>query len=264
MNPTRDPSQPERFHHLTEYKHEPEFHYGDMKAYLFCDIANATGHRLGRVINWYKNNTVVENDKHFKIKPNNTLEIHRPKRNYSGVYVARHKIYDNNVPLDYDCFVRYFAKPLVLDFPTSANIQEGETLTLRCVVKGFPPAVVSWFRNGVKLVDMKNSSHVRFFELDGVANGRLVIAKTKRQEAGMYKCVAHSAHFNYSNSKEILVRVSDKMAALYPLLGILAGVIILSLLIVTHEANAKKRIKSEEAKLYRESFLNPGAEPPKE
>ncbi|BFZ19521.1 hypothetical protein BsWGS_22560 [Bradybaena similaris] len=240
----------------TEHKLEPEFKYGDMTAFLSCNLTNTTGHFVGQAVQWYKNNISVETDKeHYTVLNNNTLRIYNPKRIHSGVYFARFKIFEQNVLSSYNCSVRYFAKPLILDFPKSVYLQEGDDLELKCNIKGYPPAMVTWSRKDVQLLPSLDSSHIMLYAFNNVENARIVIKNIHHEEAGDYVCLAYSSHFNYSVSKHVVVRISGKMDVLWPLLGILICVLLMALITAAHEANASKRIKREEAILYRESFM---------
>ncbi|GFO26388.1 neuroplastin [Plakobranchus ocellatus] len=138
----------------------------------------------------------------------------------------------------FDCVVNYPAGPLVLDMDKSINAVEDDTVNIDCDVKGWPTPEVEWWVNDEK--KLENSSVVSFEEYKGVKGARLVLTGVTFDYDGMYECRAYSAKFNETSKKSIKLRVKDKLAWLWPFLGIIVEVVVLILLILFFEKIKKK------------------------
>jgi hypothetical protein len=229
---------------VEETKVEQVFARDTNVASLSCSI-KYDGQVHGLSPTWLKNGIPISelNDNaHFSID-NDTLTIDSPVREDSGLYTA--SFYDKEtMEHKYDCDVEYTAGPLVLDFEKSKNIIEGDDLELNCVVKGYPYVVITWRKNG----EIINDSRVQLQDYDGHKNAQLLIRSAEFSDAGVYSCKPYSYAFpNETKGKEITIRVKDRLAALWPFLGIVGEVVVLCAIIFIYEKRKGKEALLEDS-----------------
>ena len=106
-------------------------------------------------------------------------------------------------------FVFSTADPFVKDFDKFKNLIEHENMKLQCGVLGYPKPIVSWFKDGVNLMNNNDTeSRIKFKESNGFQNSELNIKAVKFDDAGEYKCVAVSpTNSSIKTEKSIVVRV---------------------------------------------------------
>lgn len=187
---------------------------------------------------WYKEgvNITVPDDNRIKVQINRLL-ITEPKEEDAGNYTCKAvstKINDTIGKRDIEVIV----KPSV-GMQKDVTVVEGERLKLECIVLGKPSPEVSWtFGN-----ETYNRSRDRIMlqEHNGVPNALFVIKEATMEDRGLYSCNATLAN-NSTDSATVYVRVKDKLAALWPFLGICAEVFVLCGIILIYE---KKRNKTE-------------------
>jgi len=151
----------------------------------------------------------------------------------------------------------------------SVSIVEGDTLTLKCQSAGNPMPKVTWRKDGVDIIGArdKDSSEERGSnkgseEAGGSGNatsGRirivternetfyrqlstLTITNVEDSDRAVYMCYSDTLNGVSSHNSTVLVRVKDKLAALWPFLGIIAEVVVLCTIIFIYE---KRRSKQE-------------------
>jgi len=186
---------------------------------------------------WEKDgeNITVPKDTRIKITDDNKLVIEKPKYGDVGNYsctIFKHdaKTGEKNIIV--------IAKPVVV-MQKDVTVVEGERLTLECVVHGTPPPNISWtFGNET---NYSGRGRVILKPHDDGLNALFVIDEATMDDRGSYSCIATNAN-NYTDSASVYVRVKDKLAALWPFLGICAEVFVLCAIILIYE---KKRNKTE-------------------
>lgn len=142
-------------------------------------------------------------------------------------------------------------KTQVEPFERSINLVRGDKLNLHCNVKsGSPLPTIVWYRDGQLLNE--SDDHITFMEDDkGIPNAILFIKELEFSDRAHYKCIADNG-ISSANST-VLVRVKDKLAALWPFLGICAEVIILCTIIFVYEKRKVKEVEETDADKITES-----------
>nr|KAG5699539.1 hypothetical protein BaRGS_033735 [Batillaria attramentaria] len=150
------------------------------------------------------------------------------------------------------------AKPFVIPFDKSKNLVQEERLDVRCKVLGYPTPTITWFKDDIEIQADDEGSRYKLAEDNGHPNAQLKIDSVDFDDAGNYKCVASAEHIMFDEpdmsmpvpanaSETILVRVKDKLAALWPFLGIVAEVVILCTIIFIYEKKRNKDAANEDA-----------------
>ncbi|OUC40517.1 immunoglobulin I-set domain protein [Trichinella nativa] len=140
-------------------------------------------------------------------------------------------------------FVEVRGKATISDkHQVSKNMLYGETAELSCPVYGYPMPNIVWKRENEDLTN--DSGRIHFESCNGIANGTLIIRDATYDDRASYTCVATN-EFG-SDNFTVLIRVKDKLAALWPFLGIVTEVVILMIAIFIFE---KRRTKHEELEL---------------
>ncbi|CAN8005081.1 unnamed protein product, partial [Ixodes hexagonus] len=187
----------------------------------------------GKPVDWYKDGVMIPTDG-TKYSPNsdtNTLVVNDPSYADAGNYTCAVMGGDNativvqtNVTID------------VTDI--SKNQVEGDPLTLSCKAYGVPVPEVSWFKNDEPL--NISDPRISLEPLENVTNAKLVIQDLNFDDRAEYTCFATNGISNATMM--VLVRVKDKLAALWPFLGICVEVAVLCAIIFIYE---KKRVKPD-------------------
>lgn len=185
---------------------------------------------------WEKDgeNITVPKDNRIKIA-DNKLVIDETKNEDSGNYSCR--IFKQDVKTGEQNII-VIAKPHV-SMPQDVTVVEGEKLMLECVVRGTPLPNVSWtFGNETYY---SSQGRVILKPHNDVPNALFVYEEATMEDRGQYSCIATNA-YNFTSNATSYVRVKDKLAALWPFLGICAEVFVLCAIILIYE---KKRNKTE-------------------
>lgn len=118
----------------------------------------------------------------------------------------------------------------------SKNLVQGDPLTLKCKVSGSPaPTRIYWRSPKEQILNSDVDSRVTLKD----SNATLKIKDIDFEDKGTYTCFASNSHGEYNAT--ITVRVKDKLAALWPFLGICAEVFILCSIILIYERSRKKK-----------------------
>lgn len=100
-----------------------------------------------------------------------------------------------------------------------------------------------------------DDARIRFEAHDGIEQSRLIIDHSALSDRGVYTCFGSntvmSKHDIDAAQSESMVRVKDKLAALWPFLGICAEVFILCTIILIYE---KRRNKTDLEERYGDEF----------
>jgi len=243
---------------VTKHEEEYDFDNKTIKSQtLKCDVKGiGTRHNGEKVevedIKWFQNDVPIADLKEtnrFLIDENRPgeLTIDDVTRKDANQYYARYTFKGSDQDT-YNCSVALKAAPIVLDFDKSKNLIQDEKMVLQCKVLGFPKAAVTWEKDNKEIVvdDKDTDTDTVLSTLDGYKNAKLTIKSVDYDDAGTYACTASEATFNSSDTKEVVVRVKDKLAALWPFLGIVGEVIVLCFIIFIYEKRRNKQAQQAE------------------
>ncbi|KAL8613394.1 hypothetical protein ACOMHN_057114 [Nucella lapillus] len=192
-----------------------------------------------------------EGKQDFVAHENGSLSILHPARRFAGMYTCSIRYEDKGKTLEINVDVPYYAKPKVLPFEKSKNLVQEEKLVVECEILGYPKPSITWKKGDVVITGKMDSRYTltsaNAYDGKPVDNARLEIKSVEFDDAGEYTCIAmHSQWPNFNSSQPILVRVKDKLAALWPFLGIVAEVVILCTIIFIYEKKRNKDAMMEE------------------
>ncbi|KRX16177.1 Neuroplastin [Trichinella nelsoni] len=221
-----------------------DFNESDTTIELACSTNTSTA-----VFSWYHNNELLNPSDKVLIFTNGSLILSKPTSKETGIYACIVKNWSVGG------FVEVRGKATISDkHQVSKNMLYGETAELSCPVYGYPMPKIVWKRENEDLiVDYKfnirmlvanDSGRIHFESCNGIANGTLIIRDATYDDRASYTCVATN-EFG-SDNFTVLIRVKDKLAALWPFLGIVTEVVILMIAIFIFE---KRRTKHEELEL---------------
>jgi len=117
----------------------------------------------------------------------------------------------------------------------SVRRNEDESIQLKCIID--PADVTS--RNGPQWQFSKDDKS--FTDLPAgvnVRNGEIVIDQVKKAQRGYYRCTLNDVEFT------VLLRVKDRLAALWPFIGIVGVVLVLVIVILIFEKRQKSNKKT--------------------
>jgi hypothetical protein len=196
--------------------------------YINCSLSSDNG------IKWMKNGVeIVTVEKKYTVE-GSSLCIIKVGEDFCGNYQCSNGSATENFTVLVSPYVKQYEKP--------KNVIEGDPFQLECVAWGEPAVQVTWYRDDEPVVAdgerviLKNSSLLQ--------NATLRIVNTEYDDEATYVCVAVNSVGNSSAS--MTIRVKDKLAALWPFLGICAEVIILCTIIFIYEKRRNKRLEREE------------------
>lgn len=190
-------------------------------------------------VTWFHNDEKIEvTDDNDKVKDGN-LQIDVVHEN-SGRY--RCEVNDMS-----ETFTVY-ASPNVNQYKKTKNVIEGDPFQVECVAWGTLPLSVTWTFKGVAVV----ADGDRIMHKNSTSSGRLLENSTLRiqsmeyENEGDYVCVAQNEYGNATATMTVFVK--DKLAALWPFLGICVEVVILCTIIFIYEKRRNKRLEEEAAR----------------
>ncbi|XP_049962659.1 basigin isoform X1 [Schistocerca serialis cubense] len=201
-----------------------------LKLVLKC--TNSTTAKL----EWRKGDTVIKESEKYKLEPT-SLVIEKPTDDETGNYTCTDLASNASVP--FIVISRPFAR-----LPDNTIVIEGESLTLECQTGGVPTPTIKW-KIGNEILN-GSTDRITLKAKGDIADAILYIKEVTMDDRNNYYCIASNIG-NYNNmttagTAKSMVRVKDKLAALWPFLGICAEVFVLCAIILIYE---KKRNKAE-------------------
>ncbi|XP_015438226.1 PREDICTED: basigin [Dufourea novaeangliae] len=207
---------------------------------MTLECANKTA---GSKVNWFKEDVPIYtalagSEDHFKVdNETGTLELVSANDVIYGNYTCK----GHNSSTEY----RIVPRPTA-HLVESISVVEGEKLHLVCTGKQSPGIKVSWTFGDQNYTRSKGRVKIERDRERGIYGAVLSVENIEMNDRGNVYC---RVSYNWSDPAEThtaeaqsLLRVKDKLAALWPFLGICAEVIVLCAIILVYE---KKRNKAE-------------------
>lgn len=210
---------------------------------LQCKIEGLTTYQPLR---WYRNGELIKPvaGKYRTDARNNTLTIEQPEDSLAGPYHCGFTLSNGK---NYTFQINVTAVPTVRHFDKSKNLVQGDPLVLECEVGGWPTPTVSWVKKDEEApsIPLEADNRISFSPHNDVENATLRIENMDYADRMNYICVATNSEGSVNST--VLVRVKDKLAALWPFLGICAEVTILCVIIFIYEKRRAKKMEEEDA-----------------
>lgn len=227
-------------------EHVRYFQYKDTNV-LQCNITGVSPEKAQEYsIKWLKNDEVLVPSKEEPIR-----------YVYEGNKLIIHKTRDEDIAV-YTCLLVTHSEPPIKwlsraeikteGIPTAKIVSqgtfiEGQKIHLECLVTGKPTPRIEWkFGNTTYSYSM---GRVRLLPKNKIPNAVLEIEPSSMSDRGDFTCSAANTASEFLNlvvEASTFVRVKDKLAALWPFIGICAEVVVLCAIIFIYE---RKRNKAE-------------------
>lgn len=189
-------------------------------------------------VQWLKGKTLLAiNEDIFRIdNETNNLEILKEKEESFGNFTCK----TANSTTEY----RVVPRPTAHFVADSTSVVEGEKLHLVCGGKQSPGVKISWTFGDQNYTSSMGRVKISKDQERGIYGAVLIVDNIEMNDRGNVTC---RVSYNWSNPEhtseaKTFLRVKDKLAALWPFLGICAEVVVLCAIILIYE---KKRNKTE-------------------
>ncbi|XP_015926851.2 neuroplastin [Parasteatoda tepidariorum] len=190
---------------------------------------------------WQRNGEPLSSiDNHIEIHDkNNSVVIKSATYNDTGVYICG--ITHGDLSISVNATIVVQSKIKLDRFDASSVVIEGSPLELICHPQGSPAPNIKWFIGNQEVFD--DDERVELLEHGGLAKGRLLIQEAEYSDRNHYTCEAFNQLDRVNTT--VFIRIKDKLAALWPFLGICAEVLILCSIIFIYEEKKRKNSNDE-------------------
>lgn len=158
------------------------------------------------VVRWIRDNqTITEDNPHYRVIQSNTLAIPIVRAEDSGIFTcfAENEAGESSI----DFHLEVHVPPTIGDDESVITVNEFDRATLPCVASGNPRPQVMWIQDGRAML----VGGGRFF-ID--ETGNLTIENVKTSDAGNYVCSAKSVAGRVSKEFSLKVQVIPRMTQL--------------------------------------------------
>ncbi|KAH3730147.1 hypothetical protein DPMN_056128, partial [Dreissena polymorpha] len=234
---------------IVQIKQKDAIFNASLPAHLTCYL---DGWKYGMELSWARvmdkgpDQALVAGNKYQIIPENGTLVINTPTRDDLGEYKCMVTFYPSSTTDKHVITPKPVALrggPVIVSSDNSKNMVEGDKLELKCKATGFPKPTMKWYKDGKEL---NTTVRLHFSEYEEITTGKLIIFDLTYDDAGLYSCVAENNIEPNNASKVMELRVKDKLAALWPFLGIVAEVVVLCVIILLYEKRRSKKLAEED------------------
>lgn len=173
-----------------------------------------------------------------ELSDGNILEFLTDDENLIGEYNCTKTLTDNIEVFD----VHVIGTDIDIDVPMSIKVSEGEDGDITCKATSIPLAKITFYHEGQLITDGFEDRY-KIMDKPALQNHEVIkvltIKKVEQADATSpnYTCTASNGAVE--KSQIVLLRIRDRLAALWPFIGIVSEVIILIVIILIHEACTK-------------------------
>lgn len=209
---------------------------------------------------WFKNESEIKADEHFEIR---NSKDKKAKTTSSELHVKKAVNDDSG---EYSCQVTKENQSqkfkvvgnVAVKLPSNFAVVEGEKLRLLCIAVGYKP-VINWILpENVTIEDgvvTSDDSRVTIESEGDIEGNVLIIDPAEHKDRGEYICEGRSADEtlfkDIADGNKVVtksyVRVKDRLAALWPFIGICSEVFLLCAIILFYEKRHSNNVETEDS-----------------